>query len=298
MRLNRKGYMLVEIVLASVLAMSIVYYLLNLTYKFKNTSEDIYQSIYYENDRMLITKNIMSDLERGVVTEVQESEDGQTIEFTLYIQNIGTEKRRILITEVNNQATIQYGKIEVTEGETYDFVKTDVSYYEKSLEPSLVVDSLELVKSLNGVATNGLAITIPIKSLYDDKDYSIKIFASKMVHLDLGFYVDYVWYNEGYPGSGTYNLKVGLKVNGEYIDGEEYKGDLCGYYPVNSIVEITGISINGTITTYSSEFTLEKDTNIWMKFDTTSGSLQFNGYTFNDYKTTDGTCLQYFFIFN
>ena len=42
MKLNRKGYMLVEIVIASVLAMGIGYYLLNLTYKFKNNSEDIY----------------------------------------------------------------------------------------------------------------------------------------------------------------------------------------------------------------------------------------------------------------
>ena len=41
MKLNKKGYMLVEIVIAFGIAMAIAYYLMNLTYKFKNTNEDI-----------------------------------------------------------------------------------------------------------------------------------------------------------------------------------------------------------------------------------------------------------------
>ena len=60
MKLNRKGYMLVEIIIASVLAFGIAYYLLNLTYKFKNTNADVYESYYYMKDKILITKNIMN----------------------------------------------------------------------------------------------------------------------------------------------------------------------------------------------------------------------------------------------
>ena len=61
MKLNRKGYMLVEIIIASVLAMTVAYYLLNLTYRFKDTNEDLYHSTVFLNDKILITKNIMQD---------------------------------------------------------------------------------------------------------------------------------------------------------------------------------------------------------------------------------------------
>ena len=60
MRQNNKGYMLVELVLASVLAITIALYLLNLTYQFKNKNDDIYQSLTYSSDKIAITKNIMT----------------------------------------------------------------------------------------------------------------------------------------------------------------------------------------------------------------------------------------------
>ena len=63
-RLNNKGYMLVEIIVASVIAFSVAYYLLNLTYKFKDKSEDIYYSTTMLSDKINITKNIMNDLEK------------------------------------------------------------------------------------------------------------------------------------------------------------------------------------------------------------------------------------------
>lgn len=290
-KLNKKGYMLVEIVIASVLTFGIAYYLLNLTYKFKNINEDIYQSVYYGNDKMLITKNIMSDLEKGTVTDIQESADGQTIEFSLYIQNTRIEKRKLMVTKVDGKTKIQYGKITMVDG-VYIFDKTNISYYEKDLETTLIVGDLEMIKTIGGTATNGLAITIPIHSIYDDKDYSIKLFANRLARLDLGFYIDHIWYSEGYPGNGIHDLKISIKVNNEYIDEKEYIGDFCRYYPINSKVEIKGITYNETPINYEkNEFTLEKDTNIWMSFTNVNGTLQFNGQQFYDYKTTDGTCL-------
>lgn len=44
--------MLVEIIVASVIAFSVAYYLLNLTYKFKDKSEDIYYSTTMLSDKI------------------------------------------------------------------------------------------------------------------------------------------------------------------------------------------------------------------------------------------------------
>ena len=169
MKLNRKGYMLIEIVIASVLAMSIAIYLLNLTYKFKNTNEDIHQSYFYMRDKLLITKNIMSDLERGTISVTSDSPT--CINFNIHIKATGTtEQRQLIITEDDGIKKIQYGKLSTSGG----FDTQDISYYEKELEQTLVVSNLNVSDS-GAVST----ITIPIKSIYDDNDYSIKIFANK-----------------------------------------------------------------------------------------------------------------------
>ena len=119
MRLNKQGYMLVEIVLASVLAMSIAYYLLNLTYKFKNTDQDIYQSIFSISDRNIITKNIMNDMEEGTISNINYTPvDTTSIQFniTKNITNTDTtetttitEPRRLSIDK-SNGTILKYGK--------------------------------------------------------------------------------------------------------------------------------------------------------------------------------------------
>ena len=173
MHLNRKGYMLVEIVVASVLAMSIAYYLLNLTYKFKNTNEDLYQSYNYMSDKILITKNIMNDLERGTVKTI-DSISISSLTFKLCTINeygVEIEKQRKLIVDKDN-SIIKYGELD----ETGRFDTSDLSYYEKKLDSSLIIGDL----SLNDVEnSNSVTIKIPIKSIYSDEVYTIKLFANK-----------------------------------------------------------------------------------------------------------------------
>ena len=69
-KLNNKGYMLVEIVLAAVISFSVAYYLLNLTYKFKDKNEDVLYTKKMLSDKINITKNIMNDLNNRTVTSV------------------------------------------------------------------------------------------------------------------------------------------------------------------------------------------------------------------------------------
>ena len=160
MKLNRKGYMLVEIIVAFALTITIAYYLLHLTFKFKNTEEDIYMQTIYMKVKIAVTKNIMNDLERETIIYVEKSKDNEII-FTLK-DNI---KRKLII----NNHTIEYGKIA---GDS--FVKDDITYYKKQLEESLQTGGLHFNKNNNN---NIVTILIDMKSIYDDNDYSIKILA-------------------------------------------------------------------------------------------------------------------------
>ena len=65
MRLNNKGYMLVEIIMASVLAFGIAYFLLELTINLKNKNDDLLVETLVETDKGIITNMIMSDIYGG-----------------------------------------------------------------------------------------------------------------------------------------------------------------------------------------------------------------------------------------
>lgn len=175
MKLNKKGYMLVEIVISSVLAMSIALYLLNLTYQFKNKNEDIYQSISYSSDKIAITKNIMNDLDNQIITSIENNGTSEVI----LTSNSGTSKetRKIKITSPstdisqNQQTTITYGKID-----NNNFDTTDVSYYQKKLQKSLLFKGIEIDKLSN---PNIATIKIKLESMYTNDDYSINLFIKK-----------------------------------------------------------------------------------------------------------------------
>ena len=62
-KLNNKGYLLVEIIVAGVLAMGVAYFLINLTIRFSKTEEDIYKSISLTNDKNILTNIIMEEKE-------------------------------------------------------------------------------------------------------------------------------------------------------------------------------------------------------------------------------------------
>lgn len=167
MKLNKKGYMLVEIVISFTLAMGIAYYLLNLTYKFKNTDEDIYRSTLFLKDKTAITKNIMNDLDRGSISNIQKDseENTRSISFNLNINPQVIEERKISIDD----KTITYGKI----NEEGNFETSDVSYYTKTIDESLIIKDIEMSTSLSGAY---FSVIIKISSLYDNNDYDLKLF--------------------------------------------------------------------------------------------------------------------------
>lgn len=172
MKLNKKGYMLVEIIVASVLAMSIAYYLLNLTYKFKNANEDLYQNYQYMSDKISITKNIMNDLDKGRIAVI--TYDSTSVVFYLYTSENEYQLRCLTISNENGNTILKYGMYNYNV-----FNPTDLSYYEKKLDPSLIVG--DLIINDYYLNEDSITIEIPIKSIYSDEDYTIKLFANKII---------------------------------------------------------------------------------------------------------------------
>lgn len=188
MKLNKKGYMLVEIIIASVLAFGIAYYLLNLTYKFKNTNSDISESIIYENTKNVITKNIMNDLEKVKIL-IENEDDIPTIKSTQNSKYITFLIEKTNILEDDTTETIkEYRKLEVSKNDTETIIKygktnntynlyyiNDVSYYEKKLPSILSANEIKTT-----IDTSSFGIEIPLSSIYDDNTYNIKIFSSNV----------------------------------------------------------------------------------------------------------------------
>lgn len=66
-KLNNKGYMLVEIILASAIAFGIAYFLLDLVIKLKNKNDDLLVDTLAKTDQAIITNTIMRDIYNDIV---------------------------------------------------------------------------------------------------------------------------------------------------------------------------------------------------------------------------------------
>ena len=62
LHLNNKGYMLIEIILASAIAMGVAYFITDLTIKLKNKNDDLLVKTLVSNDQSIIYNTIMKDL--------------------------------------------------------------------------------------------------------------------------------------------------------------------------------------------------------------------------------------------
>ena len=59
MKLNNRGYVLVEIILASVIAFGISYYMLDLTIKLKNKNDDLLAKTLVKTDKAIIQNKLV-----------------------------------------------------------------------------------------------------------------------------------------------------------------------------------------------------------------------------------------------
>ena len=156
-KLNNKGYMLVEIIVASVIAFSVAYYLLNLTYKFKDKNMDVYESTSLLSNKINITKNIMYDLNDQNVTKITTVNDNN-YDLTITNPDKSTTTKRISV----NGKTIEYGTLS---GDT--IIKNDRSYYKKELPNYVDIGKISVFSESK--------IQIPISDIYSNNTYDINI---------------------------------------------------------------------------------------------------------------------------
>ncbi|MDY5996153.1 MAG: hypothetical protein SPJ07_02180, partial [Bacilli bacterium] len=65
-KLNKKGYLAVEVILASVVAVSIAVFLIDLTVKMVNKTNDNYTNTLFLTDKALITNNLRKEIKKDI----------------------------------------------------------------------------------------------------------------------------------------------------------------------------------------------------------------------------------------
>lgn len=159
MKLNRKGYMLVEIIVAATIAFSIAYYLLNLTYKFKSKSEDLYNQTPIVADKINITKNIMNDLDEGKITSITSSGNNYYY-FTITENTTNTYKCLSVIGKTLTYCTVS----------TANSTNCQADKYQKTLD-----NTASFGKITNSITNNVGIIKIPLLDSYGNKQEEIKL---------------------------------------------------------------------------------------------------------------------------
>ena len=167
-KMNRNGYMLVEIIVSFSIAFVIFISLTNLVLKFKDVNEETYYETKYLKDKTLITRNIMNDLEKVNVVDVS-SQDNELILDVEIENDEGTtiEQRKLKIDKDKN--TITYGKWAGS-----NFVTDDVSYYSKKVESSLMLEGLD---DCSNKDDGYFCAKIKVSSVYNDDNYDIKLYS-------------------------------------------------------------------------------------------------------------------------
>ena len=109
MKLNRKGYMTIEIILAAVVTFVIAFFLIDITVKLSSNTDDAYSDTVLVTDKALITKNIKENLENDIC----EYGNIDSVSWTKNICNITMTNRTIVKLSVSGN------KVEYIGSSTY-----------------------------------------------------------------------------------------------------------------------------------------------------------------------------------
>ncbi len=156
MKLNNKGYMLVEIIVASVIALVMAYFLIDITIRLVNKNNDYYVESVLLTDKNLVTKEIMEDINDNsnndiLLTSINVTNSGDNIVTAELSFNNRTSKDLIIDKGSN---IIKYGN------------------YEKKMSSDLSIKEFSISKDST---QKQLYIRIPAYTNYSDIDYGISL---------------------------------------------------------------------------------------------------------------------------
>lgn len=149
MHLNRKGYLTVDVILASVVAVTIAVFLMEITIKLVNITDDEYVNTELMTDKALIIKNIKNLIEEDIkdnntISSVSCSNNRCTINYSgirkiLNVENnivyYGDNYSKKLDSSLTNLVLNYY-----TENDYYDFyITADNKFSKKPFRIDIIV---------------------------------------------------------------------------------------------------------------------------------------------------------------
>ena len=158
MKLNRKGYLTIEIILGATIAFAIAFFLMEITIKMVNVTEDNYKDIVVITDNAIVISNIKELLDNKKITKITCSSNICTITYddidnTTHTTHLGIDNRSVIYEESTNYL------------------------YVKELDKSL--SNITLTSTIRGDITdenkNNIYFKITAQNIFIDKDYSIII---------------------------------------------------------------------------------------------------------------------------
>lgn len=231
LKLNNKGYMLVEIILASVIAFGVAYYIINLTIKLKNKNDDLLVETQVKTDQAIITNKLMEyAIDEGKAFDCDKLKiEGNQIKYNNNIIDVLDEYiKNPLITKCDNSL----GKIDINislkvpqmADNNYD-VKLDYKYEIGDMIPptcTLKVDGTNIVFNTkednaggSGILTYGIINGSTVT--YNDND---------SVAISVGNFSGYVKDRAGNEA----NCSLEVKQTNQATKYSCYKGlDACSY---------------------------------------------------------------------
>ena len=235
MKLNNKGYLMVEIIVASVIAMGLAYFILELVIDLKNRNEDYYVNTLLETDKALMTRDVMNDISNYKIKSIT-SNNTDYVEFVFYIN--GEEKhKRITIAEEEGIYIFKYGIFELG---TYVI---DEQYYQKEFSNKLKLGEVKIInncyskdtgsyieckdstdESMKNVENGLVTISIVAKTLYSDYNYGLELNVNyKVKSMEVILEVPPVINDVKLTAETTTSFKIEVDATAKYeIDKYEY----------------------------------------------------------------------------
>ena len=206
-RLNNRGYLIVELILASVLAMTVAYFLLNLVVKMSSKNQDLYVETALLTDKAIMTNLVMEDVNKYTLVGVRDSSNGDDkgfiLEFSKSSTSEDTFKTKALITTKNGKKIFRYGKLDDSD----KYIESEV--IEKELNSNIVSADTDINmgdnKLGNSVNNSVLIINNSLKTLYSDTNYGLNL---RIIYNNRGL-----------------KFKPSISVKGEYSGGVNFEVD-------------------------------------------------------------------------
>ena len=164
MKLNRKGYLTVEIILASVIAFAIAFFLMEITVKLVSHTDDVYHDTVITYDDAIMINNIKGQIEGDIISqEGLSSINCNNNECQIVYGSGNNSYSRILYYDTNSKE-IKYANAERT------------ALYSKKVDDSIskVEISSNINRSING-DDKIVLLKVKLTNIFTDDAYEMII---------------------------------------------------------------------------------------------------------------------------